>query len=662
MRKRVWIPSPVMNLMVFLLYLFAIPTLNYHKIWFCVEITVATLMLAVVVVLSSRFYFHIWAGMRVARKILSADEEDNLNNLGLSVCITGAGGDIIWSNNQFIKTLNGGESPIGLSVLPFIHPRTLRQMNGEIGINVKPNDKEFTVYCLKKNDFNIMYFVDDGYYKMIEREYREKKAVIALISFDNKEEILRDASGGDESRITAEVETVLRDWASVKMGGLFRALSGGRYMLITDEGHMALACRRKFEILDKVHSIKGMNNMSCTVSIGAGIGASSTVQSEEWARKALDMALGRGGDQVALLSQGEKYEFFGGLSGGVEKQDKVRTRVIAEQIAECIKKSDRVFIMGHRNSDLDAIGAAVGMWAAASRGMNKPAKIIVNRAQTMAKSLIDAVDKSPSHNGIFVSPVDAVSDITKNTLLIVVDTHSAPFVESPECLEKAKNIIVIDHHRMMVTRINNSAIFYHESYASSASEMVAELVQYMDNVKINSVEATALLAGIMLDTKNFIMKTGVRTFEASAYLRRKGANTVEVKKLFANSLSLNKEKALLVGSAEIYRGCAISYTETTTGDTRTAAAQAADELLELQGVLASFVLFKVGNEVNISGRSLGDVNVQIILEEFGGGGHFTMAGAQLKDITVEEARLALISVLDKKLPRAQNAENKTERN
>lgn len=659
MRKRVWVPSPVMNLMVILLYAFSVPTFYYHKIWFCVEITVATLMLACVLVLSSRFYFHIWAGMRIARKILSADEEDNLNNLGLSVCITGAGGDIIWANDRFIKTLNSGESPVGLSVLPFIHPRTLKQMSGECAINVSPGGKEFSVYCLKKNDFNIMYFVDDGEYKQIKREYSEKKPVIALISFDNKEEILRDASGGDESRITAEVESVLREWSSVKMGGLFRSLSGGMYMLITDMGHMALAKRRRFEILNKIHAIKGTNNLSCTISIGVGLEASSSVESEEWARKALDMALGRGGDQVAILEKGDKYEFYGGLSGGVEKRDKVRIRVYAEKISEAVRNCDKVFIMGHRNSDLDAIGSAIGLVAAAS-GMGKPARIIVNRSQTMAKSLIDVFDKTPVNSkSMFISPNEALGEITKNSLMIIVDTHSATFVESSECLEKASNVIVIDHHRMMVTRINNAVVFYHDPYASSASEMVTELIRFMDNIRINKLEAQALMAGIMLDTKNFVMKTGVNTFEALAFLRRKGANTVEVKKLFANTLSLSKEKSLLVGSAEIYRGCAISYTETSTNDTRTAAAQAADELLELQGVLASFVLFKLGNEVNISGRSRGDVNVQVILEEFGGGGHLTMAGAQLKDITVEEARLALIEVLDRKL---QINENKDESN
>jgi cyclic-di-AMP phosphodiesterase len=662
MRKRVWIPSPIMNFMVILLYLFAIPTFRYHKIWFCVEITIATLMLAAVVLLSSRFYAHIWAGMKIAKKILSAKEEDNLNKLGISVCITGDGGDIIWANKQFIDLLNNGESPVGLSIQPFIHPCTLKQLKNGVGKDVAPGGKGFTVYNLRKDDFNIMYFIDDGYYKQIAKEYKERKSVIALIAFDNKEEILRNASGGDESRITAEVENVLREWASVKMGGLFRSLSGGRYMLITDEAHMELAKRRRFEILDKVHTIKGMNEMTCTISIGVGLAAPTTVLSEEWARNALDMALGRGGDQVAILSGGTNYEFFGGLSSGVEKQDKVRTRVMAETLAEQIKKSDKVFIMGHRNSDLDAIGAAVGMWAASSRGANKLTKIIVNRNLTTARALIDSVDKSPKHNNIFISPGEAIGEITQNSLLIVVDTHSPTFVESPECLEKAKNIAVIDHHRMMVTRIQNAVIFYVESYASSASEMVTELAQYMGNFKINNVEASALLAGIMLDTKNFVMKTGVRTFEASAFLRKRGADTVEVKKLFSNSLSLNKEKSLLVGSAEIYRGCAISYTETTTSETRVAAAQAADELLGLQGVAASFVLFRVGNEVNISGRSLGDVNVQLILEEFGGGGHLTMAGAQIRDITVEEARLALIDVLNKKLSQFENKDKrKTER-
>ena len=333
----------------------------------------------------------------------------------------------------------------------------------------------------------------------------------------------------------------------------------------------------------------------------------------------------------------------------MEQRDKVRTRVIAATLTDHVTASDRVFIMGHTNSDLDSVGSAVGMWAAIYKGLEKQANIVINRGSTLAGSLVDMVDEAYPDEDLFISPMEALQAATERSLLIVVDTHSVNYVESRELLSHISRVVVIDHHRMMVTHIKNALIFYHEPYASSASEMVAELAQYIKSSAIDSVDAQALLAGIMLDTKNFVLKTGVRTFEASAYLRRWGADTVSVKKLFANTLESYKRRSQLVSGAEIYKGCAIATSSWEFEDMRVAAAQAADELLSIQGVLASFVLYKTGVDVSISGRSLGDVNVQVILEEFGGGGHLTMAGAQIKNITIGEARRALIRALDNKL-------------
>ena len=369
------------------------------------------------------------------------------------------------------------------------------------------------------------------------------------------------------------------------------------------------------------------------------------------------MALGRGGDQVAVRQADGTYEFFGGLSKGVEKRDKVRTRVIAATLSDHIKRSDRVFIMGHKNSDLDSVGAAVGMWAAATKGLQQKASIVIDRGRSVAGSLIGMFDHIPEYENMFISPQEALEQCTPRSLLIVVDTHSTNFVESPEVLKATERVVVIDHHRMMVTHIQDSVIFYHEPYASSASEMVGELVQYINASALNRREATALLAGIMLDTKNFVLKTGVRTFEASAFLKRRGADTVEVKKLFANSLDTYKERSQLVAGAEVYKGCAIACSNWEFPNVRIAAAQAADELLSIQNVRASFVIFRSGNEIGISARSLGEVNVQILLEEFGGGGHLNMAGAQVKNSSTNDVRKALIRVLDQKLAEATKKEN-----
>ena len=450
--------------------------------------------------------------------------------------------------------------------------------------------------------------------------------------------------------MTAEVESVLREWVTEELGGFMRRLSNGRFLFITDDAHIEEAKQKRFRVLDKVREIKNHSKtMSATVSVGVGRGAATIAESERWARQALDMALGRGGDQVAVMRGGDTYEFFGGLSKGVEKRDKVRTRVIAATLTDHVAASDRVFIMGHANSDLDAVGAAVGMWAAIRKGLDKQAHIVINRGSTLAGSLVDMVEESYQGEEVFLGPGDALPLVTERSMLIVVDTHSVGYVESREVLDKARRVVVIDHHRMMVTHIKNALIFYHEPYASSASEMVTELVQYIRSSAIDRVDAQALLAGISLDTKNFVLRTGVRTFEASAYLRRRGADTVMVKKLFSNSLDSYKRKAQLVSGAEIHKGCAIATTNWEFDDMRVAAAQAADELLSIQGVKASFALYKVGGDVSISARSLGDVNVQLILEEFGGGGHFTMAGAQLKNVSMGEARRQLIHALDTKL-------------
>ena len=367
------------------------------------------------------------------------------------------------------------------------------------------------------------------------------------------------------------------------------------------------------------------------------------------------MALGRGGDQVAVKQESDSYEFYGGLSKGVEKRDKSRTRVIAGAISDQISISDLVLVMGHKYSDLDSVGSAVGMWSAARKGMGKPAYVVIDKEQTLAQSLVESVEDNIKDEDypIFITPEQAMEVITPRTLLVVTDTHSQDYVESAELLDSVDRIIVIDHHRLLARHIKNAAIFYHEPYASSASEMVAELAQFIGTNSLTKVESEALLSGIMLDTKNFVVKCGVRTFEAAAYLRRRGADTVDVKRMFSGSIENYKAKFQLVSAAEIYGNCAIACAPgKSVPNIRIVAAQAADELLSIQGVVASFVVFESAGEIGVSARSLGDVNVQILMEELGGGGHLTMAGAQMRGINLEQARMTLLKVLQTSLPKA----------
>ncbi len=649
--------TPVCYAMCAALFAVSAVSFRYNKYLFAVEICMSVVFAAFIAVTDIKYRMRIQNALSAAKQVLSAEGQHELDSFPLSVTVLGDAGDIIWANEKFKDAFSRDGEVCGENIAAYIYPKTLRQILSEKGTAISFADKEFTAYGLRTDAGSIVYFVDDTYYKQIHREYREKRTVVAMITFDNREELTHDAAGGEDSRITSEVEAVLRKWSNEMMGGFLRRLSNGRYMLITDDKHVEQAKQERFAVLDSVRAVKAANGMAATVSIGIGRGSDTAALSEMHARQALDMALGRGGDQVAVHLPDGTYEFFGGLSKGVEKRDKVRTRVIAATLSDHIKSSDHVFIMGHKNSDLDSVGAAVGVWAAVTKGLQCRASIVIDINRSLAGTMINSFKHKPEYENMFITPQDAVERCTQRSLLIVVDTHSVNFVESQEVLNAIQRVVVIDHHRMMVTHIKDAIIFYHEPYASSASEMVAELVQYINSSALNRVEATALLAGIMLDTKNFVLKTGVRTFEASAFLRRRGADTVEVKKLFANSLNTYKERSQLVAGTEIYKNCAIACSNWEFPNVRIAAAQAADELLSIQGIRASFVIFKVGNEIGISARSLGDVNVQILLEEFGGGGHFNMAGAQVKNSTTEDVRKMLVRVLDQKLASAMKKDD-----
>lgn len=655
-RRRIWISSPVYYALAVAMLLMAGVSLYWSPVAFVVEATLALAACIMIIIGEKRFKAHIASAVRAAKNVLTVHDYQALESFSIPVVATAEEGDLVWANEAFLQSISGRRDIRGDDIRRYIYPKTLHQVATDKGTNVSIRDREYTVHAVQTIRGYVLYFIDDTYFKEINRQYNEKRPVVALMAFDNREELARDSSGMEDARIASEVEGALTQWAE-EMGGFLKKLSGGRFLMLTDEAHIVAAKEKRFEILDKVREIKTQENRRATVSIGVGRGASSLAESEHWARQALDMALGRGGDQVAVKQKDDTYEFFGGLSKGVEKRDKVRTRVIAATLSDHVNASDVVLIMGHKFSDLDSVGAAVGMWSAVTKGLGHEAYIVIDREQSLAKQIISSMEKVAQDRQIFISPWEAIPMITVRSLLIVVDTHSPSFVESPDVLKAVQRVVVIDHHRMMVKHIDNAIVFYHEPYASSASEMVAELVQYISGNCLGRVEAEALMAGIMLDTKSFVLKTGVRTFEASAYLRRRGADTVEVKRLFSNSIDTYKAKSQLVSSAEIYNNCAIACSSEHIPDIRVASAQAADELLSIQGVTASFVLFQTGNSVSISARSLGDVNVQILMEALGGGGHLTMAGAQLENSTLRDARQRLISVLNEQLESATQRDN-----
>ena len=634
MKKKVWIASPLF--FIFPVFLAGTAIYNFsNKLVFALELAAAVISLALILFVNFRINRRISASARAFSELASGENYRAFEAFSLPVAAVGDREDIIWYNDAFLKTVAQKKDCTGDSVSRFLYPKDLKQTITEAGVNVSIGNRQFTVYGSRMSFGSLLYFVDDTYFKRISREYSEKHTCVALISFDNPDDVLTSGiSNMEDAKVKSELEALLVNW-SQKMGGFIRKLSNNRYILLTDEIHIINAKEGKFDILDQVRAIK-TNNMPPTISVGIGRGASTLEESERWARQALDMALGRGGDQVAIKQKGDSYEFFGGRSKGVEKRDKVRTRVIAATLSDIVPGCDAVYIMGHKFSDLDALGASVGMWAAVTRGLNKPAYIVVNKNQSLARSMIHVMEDANEGKVIFISPQEAQQLVTRKSMVVVVDTHSPAMVESEELLDKTNNVIVIDHHRMMVNYIKNTALFFHEPYASSASEMVTELTQYISSRVLTHVEANLLLAGIMLDTKSFVIKTGVRTVEAAAYLRRRGADTVEVKRMFANSFETYVNKAQIIAGASIENHVAIACGNEVVPDMRIIAAQAADELLNIEGVKASFVLYTENGIVNVSARSLGDMNVQLVMEKLGGGGHHSMAGAQISDTSNEE--------------------------
>ena len=445
-----------------------------------------------------------------------------------------------------------------------------------------------------------------------------------------------------KSWIKGEVEKLFEDFVAENHAFLKRN-SSSKYVAIVEEKYLRKMEAERFSILDRARKILTSEEQPVTLSIGVARGEYSLDKLNDFSLQALEMALGRGGDQAAVKTV-NGYEFYGGFAKGVEKRTKVKTRVVAAALADLIESSSNVLVMGHRFGDLDCIGAAIGM-AEGVRDMEKDCHIVVNRETCLAKPLIDKTEKAGTLE-LFISPEEGNNLINEETLLIIVDTHIVNLLESKEIFTSCRNVVVIDHHRRMVGSIDNAVIFLHEPYASSASEMVTELLQYLDSrCKIKKAEAEALLSGIMLDTKSFSMRAGVRTFEAAAYLKKMGADTVKVKELFSGSLQSYQHRSKIVSTAEIYRGCAVSFAKSY-DDIGIVAPQAADELLAIKGVASSVVMYKTPVGVSFSARSLGGMNVQVIMEALGGGGHQTMAGAQIPDITPGEAKEKLLAAID----------------
>ena len=503
-------------------------------------------------------------------------------------------------------------------------------------VKAKKRDKK------KQNEYMLsLYFIDETKYNDLFDRYNNSKNCIGIVMIDNYDEIVQRILPEQKTELLAKVEKEIIEWIT-KTGGLIIKTERDHFISVFDQKYLIEFEKEKFNILDKIKTIDIDNKFSITLSIAVTNDGKTNYEKYKSALAGMDIVLGRGGDQAVVRREG-KYKFYGGKTLEVEKRTKIKARTVAESISRIMEESENIFIMGHKNIDIDAIGSALGLYRI-SKTLEKQCYIVSEPKGKSLGKFIDVLESQDEYKNVIITEKEAEELITDKSLLIVVDTHKISYVEFPDLLDKIEKKVVIDHHRMAPDCIENVLISFHEVYASSTAELVTEIVQYAkDNITLNLIEAESLYGGIMVDTKDFTFKTGVRTFEAAAYLRKYGVDIIKVKKWFQADLESYNIISNIVRNAEVHNDTiAVSVYEEEDENANLICAKAADELLTISDITASFVMAKVGDKVCISGRSIGDINVQLILEKLGGGGHITLAGAQLEGFTLEEAKDELI--------------------
>ncbi len=600
-----------------------------------------------------KFFYHKAKKEKLIYKVKTVSSELDFSEgkaferLSVPCVVIEEDGNIIWLNDSFKNAMNIDEKSAVSNIKDIVRRDNIDKLIIGCGFRIKVENLYFSVYSseidLKDEKIYLLYFFDETKLRLTEKEFYDTRPSVMISVIDNADEIYQNFKESECAAIFSKIEQMIDDWAT-SYGALCRKFSNARMLIFVEERSLQRMIVDKFSILDKVrdYSYDGKNT-DITLSVGVGKD-DSLIEANNSARQALDMAQSRGGDQVAVKHDAQ-YKFFGGVSEGREKKNKVRTRLVAKSIAEIIAGSDNVIIMGHRYSDFDSFGSSVGMYSICSH-LGKKANIVLNKDTTLAAPLVEKFIQQKGE-GIIITPAAAESRVNENTLVIVVDTHKKDFTEHPSLIDAASRVMVIDHHRKSVGYIEETVMFFHSPNASSASEMVTEIAQYIDSKPvIDPFSALALFSGILLDTRNFILRTGVRTFEAAAYLRSRGANTVDSKKLFSNDMEIFRHRNAIIDAAYTYKECAISLSPDGLDNVRLVTSQACDEMLNIDGVKASFVLYSSGKGVNISARSYGEINVQLIMEDLGGGGHQTMSACQLPDLTVIEAEIKLQNAID----------------
>ena len=596
--------------------------------------------------------------------------KSSLINSPFPLIILESNGNIIWRSSKFIsefsgfdinKYLNNLIEDIKLDIKETEKDETKEK---QISRHVEINKKNYKVlgkfvhskqYDKKHDDkyMIMLYFIDETEMIKLKKEYQDSKSCITIMMIDNYEETMQQLESEEKPQVIAEIDKCIYEWTDKTNGVLIKS-DRDRYIYLFEQRYFEKVKKDKFSVLDKVKDIKTKENVQITLSIAVSNEGLTDKEKYKSAQAAMDVVLGRGGDQ-AVIRENEIYKFYGGRAQEVERRTKVKARVVAHALENLIKDASKVMIMGHTNPDIDSMGSSMGIYRLV-KSLGKKAYIIDSNETNTLQNFKESLSKEPEYEDILISKEVAEENVDKETLVVIVDTHKNTYVEAPELLKRTDKKVIIDHHRRSADYIENATLTFQEVYASSAAELVTELLQYAETkVDLKTIEAESLYAGIMMDTKNFTFKTGVRTFEAAAYLRRCGVNIIRVKKWFQSNLETFNKIAAIVKKAEIVNDTiAIAVYDKKDKDASLICAKAADELLTISDITASFVMGKSGNKICISGRSIGDINVQIILEKLGGGGHITLAGAQVEGMTMEETRQELINRINEYFSELEN--------
>lgn len=580
-------------------------------------------------------------------------------NMPFPLVLINQNGAITWYNTPFLEMIVEEDilNERIYELVPGLNVDDILDKDKENPLDIKYGDKYYKVYPnfvdTKKNNLKnkiiMLYWVDNTDYILLDELYKDEKTIVGLVYVDNYDEVKSTTPDINKPLVLAEIDKRVNSYFS-NYNGIVRKYESDKYLIIMNNLGLEDVEAKKFDLLDQTRELSIGNTIPITLSIGICAVGDNLLEIYENAKAAIDIALGRGGDQ-AVLKTGNSFEFYGGKSKAMEKRNKVKARVIGYALRQLIDQSENVFVMGHKNPDMDSLGAGIGILRAI-KNRNKQGYLVMSGENPSIRNILEKLRKEqPELLEHIVTPEKAEELANWNSLMILVDNHKPSFTEAPELLEVIDKVVVIDHHRRGAEFIKDPVLIYLEPYASSTAELVTEVLSYMsDNTNLTRFEAEALLAGITVDTKNFTFQTGVRTFEAASMLKRAGADTTIVKQLFRDDISTFVNKAEVTSTARIvFDNIAIGKLEKELDDSLLIAAQAANELLNINNVEASFVLTKIGSKIHISGRSIGNISVQIILEKLGGGGHLTSAGTQLSGVTIDEAEKQLISNIERYL-------------